>query len=434
MAVPGMAAHGISPHSAAPSVHTPAMASHGLTPHGSTPPRTISDKPSVPAMSRYGFAPRTNSQYAALSYKQGKDQTVRQSAITKMIGYGWSPNTAAAIVGNLMGESELNPKAINPGDATGGGDSVGIAQWNNSRLKGIRDLFGPTPTLNQQLDYVDRELRGTAQVPAAGARRAGRQLAANPDQSVNQASLVFYNGYEQQRGDLFKPAPPSAHMSRRQQEARDALASLGSPDSGGPKVTVADTSPGIVEQFMGMGKTFVGTFAPKLSPIAGIASGIVSDAAKGDTGNVQSRLKDLITLGSGMFGGPVGTMIGGVVNSQIDNLVTSTPFAFTPSAGSPGARFLADKTNGNGTGQNPTWADATNKALPAIGGTADTPSAGTTTPSASADGSSPTASASPWVMNGGGLVLAGVLLIAGVWVMVAGTPKGMNLQILQGKP
>lgn len=72
------------------------------------------------------------------------------------------PHQAAGIVGNLMQESGLNTGARNAGDGRDGSDSIGVAQWNGARARGLHSFAQnrgtSTGDLNTQLDYVMHEM------------------------------------------------------------------------------------------------------------------------------------------------------------------------------------------------------------------------------------------------------------------------------------
>lgn len=72
------------------------------------------------------------------------------------VSNGYSPQAASAIVGNLMGESGLNPHPS-------GGDGVGIAQWHADRVAKIKAATGidvRTAGFGDQLKAFLWELRG----------------------------------------------------------------------------------------------------------------------------------------------------------------------------------------------------------------------------------------------------------------------------------
>jgi hypothetical protein len=90
-----------------------------------------------------------------------------EAAMTFFISKGWTPMQAAAIVGNLMQESGLNPASYNEGE-----NARGIAQWRNDtknpsigrqtnfrNWSGGREIFD-TP-FETQLEFVQHELMST---------------------------------------------------------------------------------------------------------------------------------------------------------------------------------------------------------------------------------------------------------------------------------
>lgn len=88
-----------------------------------------------------------------------------QEAMGHFKARGLDPIRSAAIIGHLMQESGINPKARNKGDGTDGSDSIGIAQWNGARAQALKDFAaqrGVSPDdLGTQLDFVLEELKTT---------------------------------------------------------------------------------------------------------------------------------------------------------------------------------------------------------------------------------------------------------------------------------
>lgn len=86
----------------------------------------------------------------------GNPQTLAFDYLTHV--KGWKPHQAAAIVGRLSQESNLDPTAV--GD---NGTAFGIAQWrgirNVRRLKFHRERGSSPKDLLAELDFVDYELR-----------------------------------------------------------------------------------------------------------------------------------------------------------------------------------------------------------------------------------------------------------------------------------
>jgi hypothetical protein len=115
-------------------------------------------------------------------------------AMKFFISKGWTKIQAAGIVGNLIKESGLNPSAINRNDAGPGFDSVGLAQWNKSRLANLQSYAAtkgkPFTDFQIQLEFINIELNGEE-------KRAGREIRAAT--TVEQAT-VGMTKYERFQG------------------------------------------------------------------------------------------------------------------------------------------------------------------------------------------------------------------------------------------
>lgn len=124
------------------------------------------------------------------------------------IDQGWTPTQSAGIVGNLMGESQLNPSAV--GDS---GLAYGIAQWHPDRQAQFQQVIG-TPiqgsTLQQQLTFVNWELNNTES-------KAGNWLRSTS--TLSDATYAVMRGYE-------RPANNSS-FNNRLNYAKNAAISLG---------------------------------------------------------------------------------------------------------------------------------------------------------------------------------------------------------------
>lgn len=87
----------------------------------------------------------------------------QQQALSYFQSRGWSREQAAAIVGNMMGESQsLDVGAFNP--AGGGQGAQGINQWRGPRVDAFRARYGHDPRgapLAEQLEFTDWELRNS---------------------------------------------------------------------------------------------------------------------------------------------------------------------------------------------------------------------------------------------------------------------------------
>jgi hypothetical protein len=97
-----------------------------------------------------------------------------QSDYQFFVSKGWSPQAAAALVGNMQQESGGNTDARNPGDGRDGTDSIGLFQWNSDRARRLQSFAAargkPVTDRGTQLEFIDNELRTTE-------RAAGDQLA-----------------------------------------------------------------------------------------------------------------------------------------------------------------------------------------------------------------------------------------------------------------
>ena len=110
-----------------------------------------------------------------------------RSAMAYFQKQGWKAHQAAAIVGNGVWESGLNPGAR--GD---GGEAVGAFQWHLDRQRAFQRWSGGQAlagsTLAQQLAFAQYELT------QGGERRAGDALRRAPDLRSATAAVMF--GYE----------------------------------------------------------------------------------------------------------------------------------------------------------------------------------------------------------------------------------------------
>jgi hypothetical protein len=156
-----------------------------------------------------------------------------QIAYNFFVSKGLQPYQAAAIVGNLMSESGVNPSSgAPPTDSTG----FGIAQWTftprQAPLEELAKSEGkPVTDLGLQLEYMWDELTGTA--PANHEAGLSELKAAS---NVDDAASAFMGwsstggapGYE----NPLYPADPDTGAPARQKNAEDILAKYGSSPTG----------------------------------------------------------------------------------------------------------------------------------------------------------------------------------------------------------
>lgn len=135
--------------------------------------------------------------------KGGKINKVNPSAVRALnyfVGKGLSREQAAGIVGNLMTESGLNTRALNPYSG-----AYGIAQWLGSRKTALFNKYGNNPTLDQQLDFIWHELnsshsrglrmlKGSSNVNDAAANAFGYyEFSAGPQAAVRAMNAAGMN-------------------------------------------------------------------------------------------------------------------------------------------------------------------------------------------------------------------------------------------------
>lgn len=76
-------------------------------------------------------------------------------AINYLKSQGISDAAARGAIAGSIAESKLDPSAVNP---TSG--AFGIGQWLGARKARLQDLFGSSPTFDQQLQFLAQELKG----------------------------------------------------------------------------------------------------------------------------------------------------------------------------------------------------------------------------------------------------------------------------------
>ncbi|WAK01880.1 phage tail tip lysozyme [Methylobacter sp. YRD-M1] len=108
------------------------------------------------------------------------------------VNKGLEPHQAAGIVGNLEGESNLDPRAV--GDH---GTSGGLAQWHNERLSGLNKFAfnnnADANDVNTQAEYLWHELNTTHKKALEALRQS---------KSTTDATIAFTDHFE-------RPAKPN---------------------------------------------------------------------------------------------------------------------------------------------------------------------------------------------------------------------------------
>lgn len=132
-----------------------------------------------------------------------------QTAYQYFINQGWSPQQAAAIVGNLQAESGVN---LNPGAIGDGGQAYGIAQWHPDRQESFARVIGVpirNSTFQQQLEFINWELNNSE-------KSAGDRL--RDSTTVESGAVIVDQYYERSSGD---------HRQRRIDNAAALLQAFG---------------------------------------------------------------------------------------------------------------------------------------------------------------------------------------------------------------
>lgn len=108
--------------------------------------------------------------------------------INYFVNKGLTRIQAKGIYGNLMQESGGNIQAI----SSDGHDSYGLAQWTGPRKEKLFEMYGPNPTIEQQLDFLWWELNNTHK----DALRALKQA-----KTVYDATKIFMDKFERPHKD-----------------------------------------------------------------------------------------------------------------------------------------------------------------------------------------------------------------------------------------
>lgn len=76
-----------------------------------------------------------------------------------MRSWGWSPETCAGIIGNMM--AEVGGGTLNLSRWNTGGCGYGLIQWTSGRAALIKRRYGSQPNISQQLQFMKDEMFGT---------------------------------------------------------------------------------------------------------------------------------------------------------------------------------------------------------------------------------------------------------------------------------
>lgn len=116
-------------------------------------------KSNLPRMTDSGTIAEFNppTEETTISYSVSANNTGnKKKAMDFFMSKGLPAHQAAGIVGNLIGESNLNHTAVNKSSG-----AYGIAQWLGPRKTALFNKYGKNPTFEQQLDFLWDELQST---------------------------------------------------------------------------------------------------------------------------------------------------------------------------------------------------------------------------------------------------------------------------------
>jgi hypothetical protein len=149
-------------------------------------------------------------------------RTANQEAVYNHLkAQGYNDTQIAGIMGNLQTESGFNPNARTID--SNGKVSYGIAQWNGDRYTALQNYTGTaTPSLSQQLDFMDHELQTTHKSAVSALSSAG---------SVSEATLGFGSAYEVYSGH----GDPNSASSRSRLANANAFATGNAVPDGNPR-------------------------------------------------------------------------------------------------------------------------------------------------------------------------------------------------------
>ena len=158
-----------------------------------------------------------------------RGQAAAKQAYDFFVGRGYRPVEAAVIVGNLIHESDLDPRKTHDVDPrTGLPTGIGVAGFRNERMFNLAEYAAsknkPITDLQTQLEFIDRELHSTEAPTLRAMQAAG---------TVEDANRAFI-GYERPRG--WTPQMPEAgdNYMRRLALSRQIFTGQGNVATGTP--------------------------------------------------------------------------------------------------------------------------------------------------------------------------------------------------------
>lgn len=142
-------------------------------------------------------------------YNQYPAATIAWIYMTEELG--WSDIVAAGIMGNMMAECGGQTLAL-VWDSNGS-SGYGLVQWIGARRESIKEKYGETPTIIEQIEFVKDELYGTNGVTqqVTDQQRESILNASSPEKCAEKFAMWFER-------------PSSADYSTRRSNAAKAYA------------------------------------------------------------------------------------------------------------------------------------------------------------------------------------------------------------------
>ena len=130
-----------------------------------------------------------------------------------MISWGWTPETCAGIIGNMMAEIGGGTLDLSDWDSNGG-CGYGLIQWTGGRRSTIKSRYGSYPTIEQQLIFMRDELFGTNNTrQQVSPSVLDKIMNTNGNETPESIAFCFASNYER---------CASQHRAKRQGYARIA--------------------------------------------------------------------------------------------------------------------------------------------------------------------------------------------------------------------
>jgi len=108
-----------------------------------------------------------------------------------MRSWGWSPETCAGIIGNMM--AEVGGGTLNLNWNASGYCGYGLIQWTSGRYNSLVSIYGYSPSIEQQLSFMRDELYGTNGVrQQVGADALNLIMYSGSPESVALAFAAYY--------------------------------------------------------------------------------------------------------------------------------------------------------------------------------------------------------------------------------------------------